>query len=86
MDGHSYGSQMEVVKQDGQVIVKTSGGGEVELQRSARDTGDGAVLVWTERLIRKPKLYHQREVCSLKRILNLKQTGHTFISFNVVIL
>jgi hypothetical protein len=72
MDGHCYGSQMEVVKQDGQVIVKTSGGGEVELQRSARDTGDGTVLVWTECLIRKPQLYHQCEVCSLKRILDLK--------------
>jgi len=72
MDGHCYGSQMEVVKEDGQVIVKTSGGRKVELQRSAWDTGDGAVLVWTERLIRKPKLYHQREVCSLKRILDLK--------------
>jgi hypothetical protein len=49
---------VEVVKQDGQVIVKTSGGGKVELQRSTWDTGDGAMLVWTERLIRKPQLYH----------------------------
>lgn len=58
MDGHCYGSQVEVVKQDGQVIVKTSGGGEVELQRSTRDTGDGAMLVCTKCLIRKPQLYH----------------------------
>jgi hypothetical protein len=72
MDGHCYGSQMEVVKQDGQVIVKTSGGGEVKLQRSTRDTGDGAVLVWTERLICKPQLYHQCEVCSFECILDLK--------------
>jgi len=58
MDGQCYGSQVEVVKKDGQVIVKTSGGGEVELQCSTRDTWDGTVLVWTKCLIRKPQLYH----------------------------
>lgn len=71
VDGESYGGQVKVVKQHGQMVVQPSRRRKVERQRPAGHAGDGVVLLGCERLVAEPQLDQQLEVGALQRLLNL---------------
>ena len=63
---------MEIVEQDGEMIVETPGGLEVEVQGSGRHAFDGGLLAETEAVFRVPEFHDELKVRLFQHLFDLK--------------
>ena len=63
-------AQMEVVEEDGEVVVEAAARHEVELETPPRHVLDGGVLLHAQPVLAKPQLHLQRKFCVSEGFFN----------------
>ena len=70
MNGQTDTAEVEVVKHDGKVIVKSSGGNKVHLQTSLGHILDGGMLFHAHTILAIPQLHLEHKFCISQSFLN----------------
>ena len=68
--GQADAAQVEVVEEDGEVVVEAAARHEVELETPPRHALDGGVLLHAQPVLAEPKLHFQRKFCISEGFFN----------------